>query len=105
LAPNRSVHLVKVADKIMVLASTPEQVVAIGEISDPEAAARVVRESGMPSFGDCFGSALSGTPSAPGEDPEKAPDLASEIRSGIRHLWERAQEIRGVRVGVRRDGR
>lgn len=42
LGPNRSVHLVEVAGRVLVVGATPEQVTLLSEISDPERVAELL---------------------------------------------------------------
>lgn len=100
LAPNRSIHLVRVAGKVIVVGSTPEQVTALAEIDDPEELARIAAES-APTFAARLDGALgdNGHASAPSTEPgAQAPaDVATGVRDSVRHLWDQVQQIRGLR--------
>lgn len=87
LGPNRSVHLIKIGGEVMVIGSTPEQITTIGKIEDPETLAQLDKEHIPPVFSAHLSGALA---------KDKKPELAEQFHGGIRHLWDRIQEIRGL---------
>jgi flagellar biosynthetic protein FliO len=89
LGPNRSVHLVRVGNKVLVLGSTPDQITAIGEVDEPETAPQSLAST-QQAFAGRLAEAVAG---------EKGGALPEEFHGGIRHLWDRVQEIRGLRSG------
>lgn len=86
LGPNRSIHLVKVGGKVLVVGSTNDQITAIGEVDDPETLSDLAKDAPR-AFAEHLSAAESG---------EAAP-LAEQVQGGIRHLWGQVQEIRGLR--------
>lgn len=85
LGPNRAVHLVRVGNKILVLGSTPDQITAIGEVDEPEAAQA---PAPVPqAFAGHLAEAVAG---------EKGGALPEQFHGGIKHIWDRVQEIRGL---------
>ena len=86
LGPNRAVHLVRVGNKILVLGSTPDQITAIGEMDEADAGIAATPISQM--FSGHLAEAVSG---------EKGGALHEHFHGGVRHIWDRVQEIRGLR--------
>lgn len=86
LGPNRAVHLVRVGNKILVLGSTPDQITAIGEVDELEAVPAAA--PGAQAFAGHLAEAVAG---------EKGGALPEQFHGGIRHIWDRVQEIRGLR--------
>ncbi len=93
LGPNRSVHLVRVGGKVMVVGSTPEQVTSLGEVNDSETLALLTAESAGSFPAQLSGAMTRDGVAAPAED---AP-LAAQVRGSVRHVWDQVQEIRGLR--------
>jgi flagellar biosynthetic protein FliO len=87
LGPNRAVHLVRVGNKILVLGSTPDQITAIGEVDDVDAVAQVSAPVAQ-AFAGHLAEAVAG---------EKGGALPEQFHGGVRYIWERVQEIRGLR--------
>jgi flagellar protein FliO/FliZ len=89
LGPNRSVHLVRVGEKVLVVGSTPEQVNTLGEIDDPALRDELLHERSPFSFNAQLNDALKR------EEIEPA-DLTGNVRGGAKHIWDRVREIRGL---------
>jgi flagellar biogenesis protein FliO len=85
LGTNRSIHLVQVGPKIILLSSSHEQITVISDIHDPEFAAQLTAPSPPPSFS----STLEHTMSRP-----RPGGVNDQLRGGIHHLLERVQEVR-----------
>ena len=86
LGPNRAVHLVRAGQKLLVLGSTAEQITLLSEVEETDLQGGV-QEGGQPSFS----SQLNGILSRGGDS-----GAAEPIHDGVRHLWGRIQEIRGL---------
>jgi len=88
LGPNRSIHLVRVGGKVIVVGSTQEQITTLAEVTEPEELTKI--QAGDRPFSAHLENAVSG-------DASEA--LPLQVRGGIRHVWDRVQEIRGLRGG------
>jgi flagellar biogenesis protein FliO len=91
LGANRSIHLVSVMGKLLVIGATPQQVVLIKEITDDSYAGS---EGGINSGAFAIRLTDAFVAEKPLSDPH---ELTGQIQDGIRYLQSRIEEIRGTR--------
>jgi flagellar biosynthetic protein FliO len=88
LGTNRSIHLVRVGEKVMVIGATPEQVNTLGEIDAPALLDELVGERSSSAFGAHLNAAM--------VREEVIDGLAGDVRGGASHILDRAREIQGL---------
>lgn len=94
LGPNRSVHVVRVGEKVMVVGSTPEQVTMLAEVDDVETLRQLNAEREAGSFQSRLSGALSNDSTAAGPDEAS---LAGQVRGSAKRLWDQVQDLRDFR--------
>jgi len=98
IGPNRSLHLVRVAGKVVVIGSTPENISLIAEIHDSEGTPQLETVSAEGSANG-FSSLLTHALKDETLSDERKPEIPEQVHNSIKHLWDRVEELRTMRGG------
>jgi flagellar biogenesis protein FliO len=92
LGKDRSIHLVRVGPKTILLSSTAEQITVISEIDDPDFAEQLAASAPASSFSTQLNQAMTGS---------RPSGINEQVKSGVDHLLERIQDVRALGYGKR----